>query len=112
MVNRFADTPHSQARARGHIPNGVRVGALVGHQSLPVVMENAGLSPASARKAWSAATTCAPSLVRKLRTAPVEGVVPAAAPSAIASRYVPRLPRDAQRARATVCLRDIDLPHW
>src|ERR1700732_2928102 len=48
-------------RARRHVANGVGMGAFVGHQCLPVLAVSAALSPASARKACSAATTCAPS---------------------------------------------------
>src|SRR5271167_254877 len=48
-------------RARRHIANSVDMGAFVGHQGLPVLAESAALSPASSRKACSAATTCAPS---------------------------------------------------
>src|SRR5712672_1052487 len=48
-------------RARRDIANGVGMGAFVGHHCLPVWAGSAALSPASARKACSAATTCAPS---------------------------------------------------
>src|SRR6266436_9011803 len=48
-------------RAWRHVANGVGVGACVGHQCLPMLAGSAALSPASARKACSAATTCAPS---------------------------------------------------
>ena len=65
-------------RARRHITNGVDMGAFVGHQGLPVLAESAALSPAYARKACSAATTCAPSptaaasrLTNPERTSPI-----------------------------------------
>src|SRR5208282_5376153 len=48
-------------RARRHVANCVGMGALVRHHCLPVLAGSAALSPASARKACSAATTCAPS---------------------------------------------------
>src|ERR1700730_9970719 len=48
-------------RARRDIANGVGMGAFVEHYCLPVLAGSAALSPASARKACNAATTCAPS---------------------------------------------------
>src|SRR5438309_4573424 len=54
------------------------MGAFVGHHCLPPLIVSASLSPASARKACKAATTCAPSptaaatrLVDPERTSPI-----------------------------------------
>src|SRR5260221_13068718 len=47
--------------ARPYVADRFGMGAFGGHQGLPVVMESAGLSPVSERKACSEATTCAPS---------------------------------------------------
>src|SRR3984893_11255956 len=49
------------ARARRHFPDGVFVQTCVGHHALPSCRTSAGRLPASARKACSVATTCAPS---------------------------------------------------
>src|ERR1700720_2073309 len=57
----YLQTPLAAERARRHVANGVGVGAFVGHHCLPVLAGSAALSPASARKACNAATTCAPS---------------------------------------------------
>src|SRR5271155_1025922 len=65
-------------RARRHIANVVDMAAVVGHHCIPVLAGSAALSPASARKACSAATTCAPSptaaatrLTEPVRTSPI-----------------------------------------
>src|ERR1700746_2145894 len=65
-------------RARRHLANRVGVGAFGGHQCLLVLAGSAALSPRSARKACSAATTCAPSptaaatrLTEPERTSPI-----------------------------------------
>src|ERR1700757_4009757 len=65
-------------RARRHLANGVGMGAFGGHQCLLVLAGRADLSPRSARKACSAATTCAPSptaaatrLTEPERTSPI-----------------------------------------
>src|SRR6266481_8490612 len=57
----YLQTLLAAERARRHVANGVGVGAFVGHHCLPVLAGSAALSPASARKACNAATTCAPS---------------------------------------------------
>src|SRR5271169_3330870 len=48
-------------RAWRHVTNGVGMDAFVGHQCLLVLAVSGALSSAFARKACSAATTCAPS---------------------------------------------------
>src|SRR5208282_6557220 len=65
-------------RAWRHVANCVGVGAFVGHQCLPVLAGSAALSPGAARRACSAATTCAPSptaaatrLTEPERTSPI-----------------------------------------
>src|SRR5271155_3909015 len=65
-------------RARCHLANRVGVGAFGGHQCLPVLAGSAALSPRSARKTCSSATTCAPSptaaatrLTEPERTSPI-----------------------------------------
>src|ERR1700751_4429670 len=65
-------------RAGRHLANRVGVGAFGGHQCLLVLAGSAALSPRSARKACSAATTCAPSptaaatrLTEPERTSPI-----------------------------------------
>src|SRR5215470_896304 len=65
-------------RAWRHVANRVGMGAFVGHQCLLVLAESAALSPSSAKKACSAATTCAPSptaaatrLTEPERTSPI-----------------------------------------
>src|SRR6202035_6096482 len=57
----YLQTLLAAERARRHVANGVGVAAFVGHHCLPVLARSAALSPASARKACNAATTCAPS---------------------------------------------------
>src|SRR5712671_7241015 len=57
----YLQTLLAAERARRHVANGVGMGAFVGHHCLPVWAGSAALSPASARKACSAANTCAPS---------------------------------------------------
>src|SRR6516165_8686137 len=65
-------------RAWCHLANGFGMDAFVGHQCLLVLAGSAAPSPRSARKACSAATTCAPSptaaatrLTEPERTSPI-----------------------------------------
>src|SRR6516164_6054840 len=65
-------------RAWRHLANRVGMDAFVGHQCLLVLARSAALSPSSARKACSSATTCAPSptaaatrLAEPERTSPI-----------------------------------------
>src|SRR5215510_13277158 len=65
-------------RAWRHLANVVGMDAFIGHQCLLVLTGSAALSPPSARKACSAATTCAPSptaaatrLTEPERTSPI-----------------------------------------
>src|SRR6516225_2493993 len=65
-------------RAWRYLANSVGMGAFVGHQCLLVLAGSLGLSPRSAKKACSAAMTCAPSptaaatrLTEPERTSPI-----------------------------------------
>ncbi len=87
-------------RARRHVADGVDMAAFVGHQCLPVLAGSAALSPASARKACSAATTCAPSptaaatrLIDPERTSPI-----AKTPGRLVSSGLPGSPSGAHEA--------------
>src|SRR5215472_11963805 len=81
-------------RAWCHLANVVGVDAFVGHQCLLVLAGSVGLSPPSARKACSAAMTCAPSptaaatrLTEPERTSPI-----AKTPGRLVSSGLSRLP--------------------
>jgi hypothetical protein len=77
------------ARVRRNFPDGFFVQTCVGHHALPSCRTSAGRLPASARKACSVATTCAPSptaaatrLIDPDRTSPMANTPRSSCPAA------------------------------